>query len=96
MKISDVNVAKAVIAHEAVDCFLAKEESASKQPTNLVSCTGGVLPGDHDDGQTDASVREQRLNSEAVDEAVHARGVQVQDEAVRPVDSQALEQLDAT
>ncbi len=45
MKISDVDVAKAVIAHEAVDCFLAKEESASKQPTNLLSCTGGVFWG---------------------------------------------------
>jgi hypothetical protein len=36
MKISDVDVAKAVIAHEAVDCFLANEESASKQRRHLV------------------------------------------------------------
>jgi hypothetical protein len=45
MKIVDIEVAKAVIAHEAVDCFLAKEEPVSKQPTNLVSCTGGVFWG---------------------------------------------------
>jgi uncharacterized protein YwqG len=45
MKIADIDVAKAVIAHEAVDCFLAKEESASKPPTELVSCTGGVFWG---------------------------------------------------
>ena len=45
MKISDVEVAKAVIAHEGVDCFLAKEGTASKQPGALVSCTGGVFWG---------------------------------------------------
>lgn len=45
MKIADVETARAVIAHEAVDCFLGKEEPASKQPTELVSCTGGVFWG---------------------------------------------------
>ncbi len=45
MKIADVEVAKAVIAHEAVDCFLGKEETASKQPAKLTSCTGGVFWG---------------------------------------------------
>jgi uncharacterized protein YwqG len=45
MQIADIEVAKAVIAHEAVDCFLGKEEPASKQPKNLVSCTGGAFWG---------------------------------------------------
>lgn len=45
MKIADAEVAKAIIAHEEVDCFLGKEGPASKQPTELVSCTGGVFWG---------------------------------------------------
>src|SRR5262245_40450679 len=45
MKISDVEIARAVIAHEAIDCFVGKEEASSKQPTNLVSCTGGIFWG---------------------------------------------------
>jgi hypothetical protein len=45
MKIAHIEVAKAVIAHEAVDCFVGKEAPSSKQPTSLVSCTGGVFWG---------------------------------------------------
>jgi uncharacterized protein YwqG len=45
MKISDVEVAKAVIVHEAVDCFLGTEDKASEQPPRLVSCIGGVFWG---------------------------------------------------
>lgn len=33
MKITDVEIAKAVIAHEAIDCFLGKQEQATQQPT---------------------------------------------------------------
>lgn len=45
MKIDNIGVAQAVIAHEVVDCFLAREEAPSKQPKELVSCTGGVFWG---------------------------------------------------
>lgn len=44
-KISDVDVAKAVIAHEAVDCFCGAEETESAQSRHLVSCTGGTFHG---------------------------------------------------
>lgn len=45
MKISDIETARAVIAHEAVDCFLGNEESPAPQPSHLVSGTGGVFWG---------------------------------------------------
>lgn len=45
MKITDIDVAKAVIAHEAVDCFLGAEAPTSEQPADLVSSTGGTFWG---------------------------------------------------
>lgn len=46
LRISDIELAKAVIAHEGVDCFLAMEDrETSPQPTELVSCIGGVFWG---------------------------------------------------
>ena len=44
-RISDVAVAKAVIAHEAVSCFRGTERKVSVQPRTLVSCVGGVFWG---------------------------------------------------
>jgi len=44
-KITDIEVAKAVIAHEAVDCFCGTEQEASKQPRQLTSSTGGSFWG---------------------------------------------------
>jgi uncharacterized protein YwqG len=44
-KITDIEVATAVIAHEAVDCFSGKEQKKSKQPKQLVSSTGGAFWG---------------------------------------------------
>src|SRR5262245_50723248 len=45
MQVLDVEVAKAIIAHEAVECFLGKEQPGSAQPGRLVSCTGGIFWG---------------------------------------------------
>lgn len=45
MKISDVEVAKAVIANDGVDCFVGKEGPLSIQPAKMVSCVGGVFWG---------------------------------------------------
>lgn len=44
-KIADIDVAKAVIAHEKVRCFLGEQQGASKQPKGLVSCIGGTFWG---------------------------------------------------
>jgi hypothetical protein len=44
-RIGDIDIAKAVIAHEAVDCFCGKEQKASAQPKQLTSCTGGAFWG---------------------------------------------------
>lgn len=44
-QVTDVKVAEAVIAHEAVDCFCGTEQKKSPQPKRLVSCTGGVFWG---------------------------------------------------
>jgi hypothetical protein len=43
--IRDVQTARAVIAHEAVDCFVGTEGEESRQPAKLVSCTGGAFFG---------------------------------------------------
>jgi uncharacterized protein YwqG len=45
MKIMDVEVAMAIIAHEAVPCFCGKEQKHSSQPKHLTSCTGGRFFG---------------------------------------------------
>jgi hypothetical protein len=45
VRITDVSVARAVIAHEAVECFVGKEQQPSKEPKKLVSCTGGTFWG---------------------------------------------------
>jgi uncharacterized protein YwqG len=45
MKIADIEIAKAVIAHEAVNCFVGKEGPLLKQPSKLISGTGGVFWG---------------------------------------------------
>jgi len=45
MKVTSVELAEAIIAHEAVDCFVGKEQPTSQQPKNLVSCTGGIFCG---------------------------------------------------
>lgn len=44
-KIADVETARAIIAHEAEDCFIGAEESTTKQPKTLVSCIGGAFWG---------------------------------------------------
>jgi hypothetical protein len=45
IKISDIDVATAVIAHEAIDCFCGEEQSEAIQPAQLVSCAGGTFWG---------------------------------------------------
>lgn len=45
MQVTDVDVAKAIIAHEAVDCFIGQEENTTEQPKNPVSCIGGNFWG---------------------------------------------------
>lgn len=44
-RITDLDVAIAVIAYEAVPCFCGKEEKSSSQADQLTSCTGGVFWG---------------------------------------------------
>jgi uncharacterized protein YwqG len=44
-RIGDIEIARAVIAHEAERCFVGKEGKASVQPRRLVSCTGGTFYG---------------------------------------------------
>src|SRR5215210_2550394 len=46
VKITDIEVAKAIIAHEGVDCFHGAESPAGKQPNHLVSCIGGSFWGE--------------------------------------------------
>lgn len=49
MKIDNLEVAKAIIAHEAVECFVGKQQPTSVQPAELESCVGGIfwgLPGE--------------------------------------------------
>ncbi len=43
-KVSDIEVAKSVIAHEAVRCFLAQETKGGK-PSKPTSCFGGIFWG---------------------------------------------------
>jgi uncharacterized protein YwqG len=43
--ITDIEVARAVIANEAVDCFCGTEQKPGKQPKQLLSCTGGSFWG---------------------------------------------------
>lgn len=43
--IGDIDVAMAVIAHQAVDCFRGIEQPKTIQPNKLVSCTGGTFFG---------------------------------------------------
>jgi hypothetical protein len=45
IKIGDIDIATAVIAYEAIDCFCGKEQSKTSQPKQLVSCTGGTFWG---------------------------------------------------
>src|SRR5262245_1487386 len=45
MRITDPEVAKAVIAHEAAECYVGKEGPVSAQPAALVSCIGGTFWG---------------------------------------------------
>lgn len=44
-RISDIEVARALIAHEAVECIVGKEQKSSAQPKKFVSCTGGAFWG---------------------------------------------------
>jgi len=45
MQVTEIEVAKAIIAHEAVDCFIGKWEKAAKQPKAPTSCIGGAFWG---------------------------------------------------
>ena len=42
-KIGDIEIARAVIAHEAVHCFVGTEQNTSAQPEGAMSCTGGTF-----------------------------------------------------
>lgn len=45
VKVTDVEVARAIIEHEAASCFYGKEGPVAKQPTTLTSCIGGAFFG---------------------------------------------------
>jgi len=44
-KVTSLELAMSVIAHEAVSCFCGKEQQSSVQPSRLTSCTGGIFWG---------------------------------------------------
>jgi uncharacterized protein YwqG len=49
MKVNDIELAKAIIEYEAVDCFIGQQVEFNESPAGLVSQVGGIFWGKRDE-----------------------------------------------